>query len=371
MNTKKTISELLKIASLSGHERNIADHIFTTLLVCGLKPIKQDGNVIVRIAGKNASKAIIFNAHMDTVSPGALSLWKFPPYGKEAGMEQAGKVYGLGASDAKGSVAALLSLGDCYTKEQPEIDTWLTFVCKEETGGDGTKSFLAWFEEKDYLKKYEELSVVITGPTDMAEVSIGHRGNLHAEITVRGQGGHGSEPHLIKQHAILEATKIIEALKKLEKEWGKKFADQVLGKPSIGITSICAGDPISPNKFPDACSFTVDIRTTPSLHKKAFGLIETLCKKFKAEVRTVYTPSPPGHTKPSTKIVEVAKKLIGKVGLAKDSTDLCFFSELGIPGIILGPGDHEISHKPNEYCEIKKIEEAVQVYQKIVSASSK
>ena len=370
MKTTTLIQDIIKIASLSGHERNLADHLFTSLLVMGHKPVKQDGNVVVRIAGVITTKALVFNAHIDTVSPGALSLWKYPPYGKEAGIESGGKVYGLGASDAKGSLASLLLLAETFTKEKPAIDTWITFVCKEETGGDGTKSFLTYFEDKGWLQKYSEVSAVICGPTNLSEVRIGHRGNVHMEISVTGDGGHGSEPHLVKRHAILEATKIIDALKKLESEWVKKFADKVLGKPSIGITSIVAGDAISPNKFPDGCSFTIDVRTTPSLHKKTFGLIEALCKKFNATVRTVYTPSPPGHTDPASPVVVAGMKLIGRTGLAKDSTDLCFFSEIGIPGIILGPGDHELSHKPNEYCETKKIEKAVTVYEKLLTLLS-
>ncbi|MBP6884327.1 MAG: M20 family metallopeptidase [Candidatus Pacebacteria bacterium] len=367
METAKVTSDILKIASYSGHERNLADYLFTELLVMGHKPQKQDGNVVVRIEGKSKTKAIIFNAHMDTVSPGALSLWRYPPYGKEAGIQDKGKIYGLGASDAKGSIASLLILSKDLFKNPPEIDTWITFVCKEETGGDGTRSFLSWFSDKEWNKKYTEISAVICGPTKMEEFHIGHRGNLHAEITVSGQGGHGAEPDQIKRHAILEATKIIEELKKLEKVWSKKYADAVIGKPSIGITSISAGDPLSPNKFPDSCSFTIDVRTTPSLHKIALGLIEKLARKFNSDVKTVYTPSPPGHTDKNAKIVECAKTLVKKVSLGKESTDLCFFSEIGISGIILGAGSHDVSHKPNEYCEISEIELAIKTYRKLIS----
>ena len=368
MNTTNLLKDILKIASLSSHERNLADYLFTNLLVAGLKPIKHEGNVYVRIAGADTTRAIIFDAHMDTVSPGALSLWKFPPYGKEGGIELDGKVYGLGASDAKGSLASLLLLGAACVASQPAIDVWIVFVCKEETGGDGTKSFLAWFTEKKWLEKYTEISAVVCGPTNMKEIHLGHRGNIHAEITVSGDGGHGSQPELIKKHAILEAMKIVEELKQLESELGKTYADPVLGKPSIGITSIQAGDPVAPNKFPDTCSFTIDIRTTPSLHKSAFEIVEQLCVKHGAHIRVIYTPSPPGHTDPKAKIVVAAKKIVSKIGLAKDSTDLCFFSEIGIAGIILGPGDQSISHKPNEYCEVALVDEATSAYVKLVQS---
>lgn len=366
MNISKTLTEIIRIPSLSGHERNLADYIFTELIVLGFKPTKLDGNIILRVAGTNKSKALIFNAHMDTVSSGPMSLWKYPPYGKEAGIEHDGKIYGLGASDAKGSIAALLGLAKHFSKNTPAIDIWLVFVAKEETGGDGTKAFLSWFIEKGWPGKYADLSAIVCKPTAMKEVQIGHRGNIHIEITLTGDGGHGSEPQLVSRHAILETVGIIEALKKLEKKWQREYADTVLEKPTIGITSIQAGDPMAPNKFPDTCSITIDVRTTVRLHAKAFGLIAALAKKYKGEVRPVYMPSPPGHTDPKAPIVEKAKKLVGKTGLAADSTDLCFFSELGIPGIILGPGEHAISHKPNEYCEVKQVEKAINDFLKLI-----
>ncbi len=366
MNTTNLLKDIVKIASISSHERNLADYLFTHFLVAGLKPLKHEGNVYVRIPGADTTRALIFNAHMDTVSPGALSLWKFPPYGKDSGIEIDGKIYGVGASDAKGSLASLLALGDACAKTQPALDVWIVFVCKEETGGDGTKSFLAWFTEKKWSLKYTEISAVVCGPTNMDEIHLGHRGNIHAEISVNGDGGHGAQPELIKKHAILEAMNIVEELKKLEIELGKTYTDSVLGKPSIGITSIQAGDPVAPNKFPDTCSFTIDIRTTPSLHKSAFEIVEKLCTKFGAHIRVIYTPSPPGHTDPKTKIVACAKKLVTTIGLSKDSTDLCFFSEMGIPGIILGPGDQSASHKPNEYCDVSRCEKATEIYLKII-----
>ena len=367
MDLSKSISEIIKISSLSGHERNLADYLFTQLLILGLKPQKQDGNVVARIAGKNPEKALIFNAHMDTVSAGALSLWKFPPYGKDAGIHAGGKVYGLGASDDKASIATLLLVAEDLIANKPPMDIWITFVREEETGGDGTKSFLAWFEKNDWLNKYSEISAVICEPTDMEEVRIGHRGNFNASITVKGEGGHGSQPHLIKKQAIFDTIKVIDALKKLEKDWQKKFSDHVLGNPSIAITSMHAGDTFSPNKFPDTSTITIDVRTTPKLDKKAWAMITELAKKHEAEAALIYHPAPPGYTDPSQKIVVLAKKLVGKIGLGKGSTDLCFFSELGIPGVILGPGNRDIIHKPNEYCEMKKMEKGIKIYKSLIS----
>lgn len=365
---KKHIAEAIKIPSLSGHERNLADHLFTCLLVAGLKPKKQNGNIVAKIAGKNSAKALIFNAHMDTIGPGPLSLWKYPPYGKDAGMEEAGKIYGVGASDDKASLGTLLTLAETLAKEQPVIDVWITFVREEGTGGAGTKAFLDWWQESRYPANYQEVSVVVCGPTEMSEVRVGHRGNFNALVTTLGEGGHGSQADIKKTRAIPEMQKIISVLTTLEKSWQKKYGDSTLGKPTIAVTSISAGDQFSPTKFPDICSITLDVRTTPKLHKVAFKEIETAVKKLKASAKIIYNPAPPGHTDPKAKIVVEAKKLVGKIGVGTDSTDLCFFSELGIPGIILGPGTPEVIHKANEYCEIDKAEKAVQIYKKLISS---
>lgn len=363
----KHTSELIKIASLPGHERSVADYIFTTLVVCGAKPQKQSGNVVVHLKGVDNTKAVIFDAHMDTVSPGALSQWKYPPYGKNAGQVHDNKIYGLGASDAKASIATLLVLIDSYIKNPPAIDTWIVFATEEEIGGEGTKRFLDWFTQKGLTDAYTELSCVICEPTDMREVRVGHRGNMNVLISRRGGSGQASESHLVKDQAILGMVDIIDELEKLEISWQKKYMDATLGKPSVAVTSINAGEPVSPNKFPDTCTITVDVRTTPKLHKDAFMLINAIAMKYKAEAKIIYNPAPPGVTDPKQKIVSVSKKLVGSIGIGRTSTDLCFFSELGIPGIILGPGTQDTIHKPNEYCEVEKLEKAFKVYSELIS----
>ncbi len=374
MNSKdklvKRASELIKISSLPGHERTVADYIFTTLVILKAKPQKQSGNVVAHFKGIDPTKAVIFDAHMDTVSPGALSQWKFPPYGKDSGQIHENRIYGLGASDAKASVATLLSLCEEYVANPPEIDVWIVFTTEEEVGGEGTKRFLDWFTGKGLHNTYTELSCVICEPTDMEEVRIGHRGNMNILISRKGGSGQASESHLVRDQAILGMVDIIDGLEKLEIAWQKKYFDKTLGKPSIAVTSINAGEQVSPNKFPDTCNITIDVRTTPLLHKDAFSLVSSFVKKFKAESKIIYNPAPPGFTDKNKKIVRISEKLIGNIGIGHTSTDLCFFSELGIPGIILGPGTQETIHKPNEYCEIKKIEKSFKVYIQLVKSLS-
>ena len=365
---EKTTQDLLRIASLSTHERNLADYIFTTLVVMGLKPVKQAGNIVVNIKGQDRTKAVIFDSHMDTISPGALSRWNYPPYGKDSGIKNGDKIYGLGASDNKCSISVLMNLAKELNEAKtiPPIDVWCIFVTEEETGGLGTQRFLSWFEKSGYMTMYKEISAVVCEATNMKEICLGHRGNFNAVITTKGKSGHGSDPHHIKDQAIFETIDLIHTLEALEKKWIASYTDEVLGSPSIAVTSINGGEFISPNKFPDSCAITIDVRTTKKLDKIAFTAIEKAIAKYDADIKIMYNPAPPGYTSPTEKIAQVGKKLTGKIVIGRTSTDLCFFSERNIPGIILGPGTLDAVHKPDEYCEISKMKKGLEMYSKII-----
>lgn len=363
----KLLSDLVKIESISGKENKLAAFLLKTLKALALNPFFQGENVVVHIAGKNQNKAIIFNAHMDTVSVGNLSAWKYPPFGKSAGVCIENKLYGLGASDDKAGIAALLLLAGELGKNQPQNDVWLTFVVKEEIDGSGTRSFIKWFKVKGWLKKYKDISAVICEPTDLAEIKIGHRGNIFVKLTTFGDGGHGSNPSLLKTNAILEAYKTIKKLEKVNSAWAKKYKHPILGKPTIAITTISAGELSTPNKFADTCIMTLDVRTTPDLHYQLIPLLSEELKEFKVLLELLYEPTLFANTDPSCEIVVKAKNLTGgKVTINIGSNDLCFFTEVKIPGIIFGPGKHSVIHQANEYCELDKIKKAAEIYKQLI-----
>ena len=138
----KLLKKLIEIPSVSGGEKKIQKFIYKWLSDVGLNPEWCGDNLAVKIAGEDSTKCMIFNAHVDTVVVGGLKQWKYPPFsGKVVG----GKIFGLGASDEKAGVAALMLLGKQLLKEKPACDVWLVFVVKEEVDGSGTRDFLKWF----------------------------------------------------------------------------------------------------------------------------------------------------------------------------------------------------------------------------------
>ncbi len=359
----KLLSDLIHISSVSGKEEQIAKYLINYFIKIGLKVIHQDGNVIVHIPGKNSLHALIFNAHMDTVSAGDLSLWEYAP---DSGVGKNGKIYGLGASDDKGGVATLCLLADELKKLPPECDAWITFVTKEETDGFGTQSFLKYFLKR-YEKKYSNIAAVIAESTNAESIEIGHRGSYFVEIETKGESGHAARPAEVKAQAIEEMLVVIATIKKLEKELQKKCADKYLGVPTFVITGI-ESNANSANKIPSSCKTTLDIRTTPKLHNKLLGILQQTVE-HKAKIKVLFTPSPYSYTLPEEKIVSLFKNVMPsvKIKVSPTSNDMGFFTQVGIPAVTFGPGIKEVIHKENEYIEVKNIEKTLDVYKKIIT----
>lgn len=362
MNTLKILQQLIQIPSVSGQEQNIQEWIYQFIVSNGLKPEWVGPNVVVKIPGKESTKALIFNGHVDTVTPGEENSWQYSPFAPEI---VDGKVYGLGSTDMKSGIAVMLKLIEKHSLIGPKYDLWFHFVVKEEVDGSGTEQVMRWFG-KYHQRKYQELSAIIPEPTNLKVIEIAHKGNIFLKVTVKGDGGHGSTPEKIKLHAITKMHKVAKELNALVKSWQKEYRDEVLGVPTLAWTSIQAGDLESPNKIGDTAVATFDLRTTPLVHEKALVLLQKLQSK-NISIEAVYLPLPCGYTSPDAKIVRLTQQLIGlPLGKTPGSTDLLFFTKAGIPGIILGPGEKEKEHMTDEYVYMSKLEKSLEMFQAII-----
>lgn len=358
----KLLKQLISIESVSGNESAIQEFIKAYLVTLGFNPTFYKGNVMVKISGQDTHKALIFNAHVDTVAVGEISSWEYNPF---KGIVKDDKVYGLGASDEKATIAVMLHLAEILVKQPPAVDVWLHFVVKEEVDGSGTKDCLEWFTKRE-RRHYQEVAGVLGEPTDLASIEVAHRGNIFLTLTTFGDSGHASDPAKIKTHAAFEMFAFIKKVHALGKEWEKKYNDPILGKPTIGLlTSIIAGDKLSPNKFPDSCIATIDIRTTPALHKIVLSEVKNLDKRV--NVNYTYPPLFYGSTSPDERIVTLAKKITQcDLGMSTWSNDLCFFTGQDIPAIVYGPGNKERIHNINEYCEVDNLQKCLKQYLQII-----
>lgn len=366
MNHLDLLKELIKIRSYSGHEEELRKYIKEWFRNEGIKGFDQDENFVIHIRGLDASRAFIFNSHMDTVVAEKKD-WKYGP------LEPAvvgDRLIGLGASDMKSGLATSMILAKQISKgNKPPVDVWFTYVTNEEVDGSGTQNFATWFQEEKYHRKYKDIACIFTEPTSLKEIEYGHRGNIFIRAESFGDSGHASKPNLIKRHAVREMIKFSKALKRLFELWKNEFADDIFESPTVGeLTSIQSGVATAPNRFPSNCVATFDIRTTPEFHKVAYEKIVSLGKKMDVKISHQFSPSPAGFTSPEEKIVKVAQKILkkSKLSVSQGSADLGFLTELGVKAIILGPGEKDQAHKTDEYCYPAQIPQAVEIYRQIV-----
>lgn len=348
-STVDLLLDLLKISSVSGQEQQIIKQLIKMI---GIQTDRVGDNLVVKISGQDKTRAVIFNAHVDTVPLGDPMLWKRSYTGEVAG----NKIFGLGASDEKATVAVLCKLIEIYSLTKPECDVWFTFVVHEEIDGKGSQQVVNKYSP--VWEKYTKKMVVIGEPTGLKKVLIGHKGNAFMRVVVPGDGGHGALPHLVCKKAIDDAWSVWNIIK--NHDWAK-YSDQTLGMPTVALTGIHSGDSTAANKYGDRCELIIDARTTPKLEGKVRQVFEKLTgctvELLVEEARCGYMPEN----------VDLAKKLKLPIEAASYACDLVFFTQVGIPGIILGPGEMEVIHKPNEYCIGSQLEKCLAVYSKIVS----
>ena len=147
-------------------------------------------NVIARHEGAGSGPCVHFNGHLDVVQTGAG--WTVDPFG---GVVRDGKVYGRGACDMKGGIAAAIVAVEALIDSGIELPGAIEIsgTVDEESGGYGGVAYLA---ERGWFSKPRVDHVIIPEPLNVDRVCIGHRGVWWAEIETLGRIAHGSMPFL-------------------------------------------------------------------------------------------------------------------------------------------------------------------------------
>ena len=346
----QVLNQLIAIPSESRHETAIVEFIVGWLQQKDVHAFIQDENAVGFIRGKDSSRALILNGHVDTVPAGDTDAWTYGPY---TPTEVDGILYGLGVSDMKAGVAGILMLAEQYATEQPPCDIWFSLVVGEEIDGKGTASFLEWFDHQGHIEKYASLQAIIAEPTNCEYVGIGHRGNYFINLTI-------DSPRQSSQSVYDITRRLCDDIKKLESLWKRRYTHSMLGEPTIGLTAIHIGT--DENDQSNASGkLTLDIRTTPDLHNKLKKELDSFLSQenYPSVKPHIASSSPVGWCADNTLIREIFYENFTnlKQQAMTGSTDLCFFSERDIPCVIFGPGQRDSMHSINESFELEKLHE--------------
>jgi succinyl-diaminopimelate desuccinylase len=362
----------LQTVNPPGDELPAAEYVLAFLQRCGfhgeLVPHGPNrASAFARLTGTGELPALVFNGHIDVVPVGA-GEWKHPAFD---GVVQAGKLWGRGAADMKGGVAAMLLAAQALAASGGRRRGDLIFAATagEETDMLGAKVIAA-------RPDLGPLQAVLVAEPTRNRLGLAERGVFWIEFTTRGKTAHGSTPELGRNAIALMMT-LLDEFARLDIPY---TPHPVLGHFTRSVNTIEGGVKI--NVVPDRCAVTVDMRTVPGQdHHAMLQQLENLVvgleqrhADFRASVRLI-SDLPAVETLPDEPAVrrfaEIATRVMGRpleperVRFATEAS--IFLPALGVPAIIFGPGDAAQAHQPDEYIEIDEMVEAARVYAEVAA----
>lgn len=321
-------------------------------------------NVVARLAGAEPGPRLILNGHIDTVPAG--DDWTVDPFGGEL---RDGFIWGRGTCDMKSGVAAMLMAMVELKRAGTPFAGEIVFqaVADEETGSEwGTLHLI----EQGYCEG--AAFAICTEPTSN-RVELGNRGLRWMDVVVSGQASHAGRPWL-GANAVSAAAAIIAELDALEFTLRDERFE--IPAPSISVTTIQGGHTV--NVIPDRCSFTIDRRMLPGetennvVLETQMAIERALQNHPGIQVDGEIRPGcwDPFVIEPSEPVVQAAlvavRAILGRepqIGYKAACTDASHLvTRAGIPTVLLGPGNEQLSHKPDERIAVDSLIEGTAIY---------
>jgi acetylornithine deacetylase len=311
-------------------------------------------NLIARFAPMDGRPRILLGPHLDTVGVGGMSI---EPFGGEI---RDGRLWGRGASDTKGPMAAMLWALHENREILSDLPVAVDFVgfMGEESGQWGSKDFA-----KRHGADYQ--FALVGEPTSMEVVHV-TKGSLWATLRATGRAAHSSMPER-GENAILKLTR---ALDRLDHHLGADlatFTHPVLGRSTLNIGVIRGG--ARPNIVPDLAEAEIDIRITPSL-AEAGGALKLLTETLEFHDLPVEIVKP--HENPPMETAAdhpMVKRLLAngsKLAGAPWFSDAAQLSSGGVPSICIGPGSIDQAHTADEFIEVAALQEGAEFLMRFV-----
>lgn len=385
------LSEAVQCASVSGEEDRIHDFLISWLDTHGwtyqsqpLSEIAADQRAnepnVERRANivawprppRDGVPTVVLNGHIDVVPAGDETAWTHPPF---SGLRSNGRVYGRGAVDTKGPIAAALYAVDALggLADSLPFDVAFQLVCAEETTGVGTRAV--------FSRVPEPLAAIVLEPTNGAVAPVG-TGLLFFEIEVEGRSAHTSAPWC-GADAFLHLMRVHVALSDLADERGARFGEQyrtyfgdiptpvpfVVGTVTAGTWRAAVPDTarmagrwgVAPGE---------DLNALRSELEQLIAQVDVDASWDQCPTRVNWQHELPGwETAAGHPLVAAAERAVAlatgssKVTGLTAGTDAAQYGPKGVPTIIYGPGDTALAHSPDEFVE----EDAVELGSRVIA----
>ena len=341
-------------------------------------------NLVARHEGTRPGPCVHFNSHTDVVEIG--HGWTRDPFGGEVDGD---KIYGRGACDMKGGLAASIIAAEAFIANTPDYcgAIEISGTADEESGGYGGVAYLA---EKGWFDPNRVQHVIIPEPLNKDRICLGHRGGWWAEIETKGEIAHGSMPFL-GDCAVRHMGAVLHAFEEtlfpaMASRWTEMpVVPEGARQSTMNINSIHGGQPEQATDYtglpahcvPDSCRIVIDRRflmeePIEEVRQEVIDLLDDLKSRrdnFDYEIREINRVIP-SMTDKSAPVVTTIHDAIRDV-LGHDPTyvaspgsyDQKHIDRIGKLKncIAYGPGVLELAHKPDEWIGITDMLDSAKV----------
>ena len=370
--------DLIRIKSYSGKEGQVVEKLKNAMLELGFDDFYIDdyGSITGHIKGKQPGPKLLFDGHLDTVPVPEPSDWIHEPFGGEI---DKGKIYGRGASDMKGALAAMACAA-----------AWFAEDCKGNFSGD--LYVVGSVHEECFegissrmVSKRVEPDYVVIGEASLGKLKRGQKGRAEIVVETFGKPAHSANPDS-GINAVYNAALLIEQIRKLPVS-----SHSVLGDGILELTDIKSSPYPGASVVPDYCKMTYDRRllvgeTPESVLKPILDLIVTMQlddPEFKANAsfaqgrEDCYTGAviggeryfPAWLLEEEDEYVKNVRQGLIEAGLDAEISHYNFCTngshyagEAGIKTIGFGPSPENLAHTIDEYIEISQLTMAARGY---------
>ena len=360
------LENLVRIPSETGAEQAAADAFAGWCEEAGLEVAMEEVepgrcNVVARWnVGRRPH--VLLTGHLDTVPVG--DGWTRDPFGAEV---SGGRLYGRGACDMKGGLAAMLgAISELRRRgEEPAGDLTLAAVVGEEEDSAGTRALVGRGVDADMA--------VLSEPTAM-QLVVGNRGLLNFRVIVIGAAAHASAPGL-GRNAINAAAALVLEMQAADDELAR-HGHPVFGPPSLTVGTIHGGT--RPYVVPDRCVIELDRRLNPGeTSAEVLEQLESAIARARSRVPWLEAEVESGPDYLAFEIPQehdlvramtaamIAAGIPPRISSWRAASDAgLLVHTAGIPCVLFGPGDIEqAAHRPDEWIDLNEVETAQLVFE--------
>lgn len=310
---------------------------------------------------------LVFAGHTDVVPSGPLDKWQSPPFSAEL---RDGLLYGRGAADMKGSLAAMVTACEAFVAQHPDHRGSLGFLITSDEEGPSVNGTVKVVEHLQ--ARGEHIDLCLVGEPSSRErlgdvIKNGRRGSLNGTLTVRGKQGHVAYPHLVANPVHLAAPALAE-LTTIEWDRGNRFFPPT----SFQISNIQAGTGAE-NVVPGELQVMFNLRYSTELDAAAIRQrVHALLDRHALDYTLAWRLSGEPFLTPAGELVAAARAAIHELtgidtelSTSGGTSDGRFIAPTGAQVLELGPLNATI-HQVNECVTVADLDRLSDIYRRIL-----